>query len=222
MELDGIDARKVTQNHQSHTPGPAPAGGWTAPPGFGEAENGLILRNFDDSHSPNDVSAFCTRWPPSRTPSTYCEWISIDRGTTLCAYPSQIESLQAAFRSVASNGNVSVDSLDQLACDHRILSGKWLIFTNPYRVDALWESVVKLVCLHRKSGCAKVTPNKGIGSYLICVYVEDYTSEDTMSLREDLRRIGVTWGIGFKMDAYTHLGIYAKNEFGIRPNRHYV
>lgn len=130
--------------------------------------------------------------------------------------------LQSSFQTLVSCNKVTVDALDQIACEHDVVSGKWLIFVSSDAVDGLWEKVVRLVCMVRKGGCAKVTPNKGIGTYLICVYVEDYTNiEDMLSLREALRGIGVGWKIGFKMDAYTHLGIYSKNEWGIRPNRHY-
>lgn len=60
---------------------------------------------------------------------------------------------------------------------------------------------------------------------MVCVYVDDFTDEEDVSeLRRMLRACaGVEWKIGFKHmhDAYTILGIYSQNRWGIMPSRYF-
>ena len=57
--------------------------------------------------------------------------------------------------------------------------------------------------------------------HVICVYADDYTDlEEVNGLRVALKAIGVKRQIGFKPDAYTHLGIYKENPWNIRPSRY--
>jgi len=122
-----------------------------------------------------------------------------------------------------SSENVTVEEIDRIAVAHGVLSGKWMIYTDTRRVDHLWKKVVRLLCVDLKRGSVKVSPKKEEGdSHVICVYVDDYSNmEEVDWLRDALRRTaGVFWKIGFKPDAYTHLGIYAKNPWGVRPSRY--
>ncbi|KAG7442344.1 uncharacterized protein BT62DRAFT_922752 [Guyanagaster necrorhizus] len=204
----------------------APSPGWVAPPAPTDVYNGHILKDFNhqDSTAVN-IHQFCSRWPPHRTPMTYCNWISVNRDTVSKAtQDDRIKALKSDFQALLEHGNnfVTVDSLDQIACQNHVVSGKWLLFSDSTALGELWENVVRLVCLTRRKGCVKVSPNKGYDRYVICVYVDDYTDlDDVNDLRDSLRKIGVTWPIGFKMDAYTHLGIYGGNPWQMRPNRYW-
>jgi hypothetical protein len=117
---------------------------------------------------------------------------------------------------------VTVDEIDRIAVTHGVLSGKWMIYTDTRRIDQLWGKVVSLLCVDLKRGSMKVSPKKEGDSHVICVYVDDYSNmEEVNRLRDALRTAGVFWKIGFKPDAYTHLGIYARNQWGIRPSRYH-
>ncbi|KAK0460164.1 translation initiation factor eIF 4e-like domain-containing protein [Desarmillaria tabescens] len=204
----------------------APLSGWVAAPTPSDGYNGHIVKDFNEETSTDEnIHQYCSRWPPHRTPVTYCNWISVNRDTVpKAAQENQVDALKSSFQALLARGNkfITVDSLDQIACESNVVSGKWLIFSDSRGLGEFWEDVVRLVCLFRRKGCAKVSPNKGHDRYVICIYADDYTDlEDVNALRDGLRRIGVTWKIGFKMDAYTHLGIYGKNAWGIRPNRYW-
>ncbi|KAF9061329.1 translation initiation factor eIF 4e-like domain-containing protein [Rhodocollybia butyracea] len=133
------------------------------------------------------------------------EWIAVNRGmhTLDLQRPPLIEEMKISFKSSINSYS---PILDELARAYNITSGKWLIFLGPDQVDNLWTKVVSLIWLQRKRGFAKVSSH----SCVISVYV----------VEGDLRSIGVDRRISFKPDAYSHLGIYRNNEWGIPPSRY--
>ena len=93
--------------------------------------------------------------------------------------------------------------------------GKWMIFVNRTRVDALWEAIRREVVAGRLGHAAKVStalpdplspdPKK----HMICVYTPDEdNAEDVRRVRGALRALGVTWKIPYKSDAAARAGQY--------------
>ncbi|KAJ3848976.1 translation initiation factor eIF 4e-like domain-containing protein, partial [Lentinula lateritia] len=156
-------------------------------------------------------------------------WIAINRGSSSSfSSTPRILELKAAFDALASghrtNGHLTltVSTLDELAFQYHVLSGKWMIFANRDTINVFWRDVVRMVCMYRKRGTAKVSVNEDDrNNRVICVYVENFADfEEVRGLREDLRTVvGVKKKIPFKMDAYTHMGIYRSNQWGIPPTR---
>ncbi|KAF9073140.1 hypothetical protein BDP27DRAFT_1319473 [Rhodocollybia butyracea] len=185
------------------------------------------------------MNDFLSEYKPSCITSNdmRVEWIAVNRGmhTLDLQRPPLIEEMKISFKSSINSYSpqsrphpgLSPTVLDELARAYNITSGKWLIFL-----------VVSLIWLQRKKGFAKVsvmkparrgTLNSGntrtrssqSHSCVISVYVGNYLNEDeVMELRADLRSIGVDRRISFKPDAYSHLGIYRNNEWGIPPSRY--
>ncbi|KAJ3832206.1 translation initiation factor eIF 4e-like domain-containing protein [Lentinula raphanica] len=188
----------------------------------------------DETSTISNIESFISHWRPSLIgPNNLvpegCPWIAINRGNrhTPDSGPPRIAELEAAFMSLSqshrTNGNITltVSALDQLACQFNVRSGKWMIFADLNTVDSLWANVVRMVCIHRQRGFAKVAADSQKSDRVICVYVDDFTDvKEVMGLRQDLRRIGVEWKIKFKMDAYTYMGIYQSNSWGISPSRY--
>lgn len=55
-------------------------------------------------------------------------------------------------------------------------------------------------------------------NHVICVYNRDFTDEDRILQVEDsLRKAGIKCGMTYKPDAFTYLGIYRHNKWGMRP-----
>ncbi|KAL0066212.1 hypothetical protein AAF712_006837 [Marasmius tenuissimus] len=187
-----------------------------------------------DFHS---LSEFVCNFSPSKVTGEQFEWVSVSRGSyggCSSAYdPGQVEAMKVAFQELADahrrDGNITltVASLDELAKTYGVTKGKWMMFCTTAEVDATWERIVRFVCLGEAAnpgGCryARVSPNKGDDQHVISVYVDDFSNaEEVYSGREALRRIGFERPIGFKMDAYTVLGIYRKNPWGINCNRYF-
>ncbi len=94
-------------------------------------------------------------------------------------------------------------------------SGKWLVFVPLDKVDEVWRKIKKvtekgLLGQISKVATAKENPNAtNQNTKVICVYSYDYTDEkDVMRIREELRKIGVTWKIPYKADRKTREGKY--------------
>lgn len=208
-----------------------------------DGSSALIVAVWDEHPNPIEVASYLARWPPSRTLSTYAAWIAVERGPQSNAHKSQdiaglarewetLKQRAAPFAvgepGIEGQGNpvVTIEALDALALAYGVLSGKWLIYAKPHKIDDLWSRIVTAVIANAPAGVgarAKVSPAHPGEPHVVCVYVEDYSNEAEVNrVREALRKVGVRWKIGFKPDIYTHLGIYKTNEWRIRPSRYFA
>jgi hypothetical protein len=96
-------------------------------------------------------------------------------------------------------------------------SGKWLIFNDKKIIDTLWTKIKSATEDGLLGRCSKVStglnnPNsrntiKGV----ICVYTYDSADiEDVRRIRAELRQIGITNKIPYKLDQDTYNGKYEK------------
>ncbi|KAG6886849.1 hypothetical protein C0992_002029 [Termitomyces sp. T32_za158] len=215
-----------------------------------DGSSALIVTVWDEHPKPREVASYLARWPPSRTPVTFAAWIAVERGpqsnpqkaqdiaglsrdwetlkerAAASAVVQQGVEGQSALQCSTVNPIVTVEALDALALAHGVLSGKWLIYAEPHKIDDLWSRIVTAVIANAPAGVgarAKVSPARPGEPHVVCVYVEDYSNEAEVGrVREALRRVGVHWKIGFKPDIYTHLGIYKANVWKIRPSRYFA
>jgi hypothetical protein len=96
--------------------------------------------------------------------------------------------------------------------------GKWMVFVPVARVDDWWARIKRAVEEGRLGRSAKVAtarPNPHAinpAERVICVYTYDAIEDkaDTMRVREELRALGVTWPISYKLDSATAAGQYAR------------
>lgn len=194
-------------------------GNWVKPP---NSPQELITSWTAETSTSQNLVQYLSRWPPSRTPSIYGPWIEVQRGGQQpTTSPPDLKGLSDSFQSLALSGTVTPETLDQISKTHNVITGKWMIFEESDKIDMLWGNLVYHLCIERQKGSAKVSTWKKGEKHVICVYVDDYTDlEEVNGLRMALKAIGVKRKIGFKPDAYTHLGIYKENAWNIRPSRY--
>lgn len=137
---------------------------WVAPPPdrleeYSDGSRWIDTCWDDDTATPENIDEFLARWPPSRTPEAYATWISVD-----CSPKQQersasdLEGLAESFKALVESGQeVTNSAINALAVKHQVLVGKWIIYVDSPQVDDLWAKVVRLVCLERKQGSAKVS-----------------------------------------------------------------
>ncbi|KAK4032743.1 hypothetical protein C8A01DRAFT_40805 [Parachaetomium inaequale] len=107
-----------------------------------------------------------------------------------------------------------------------VTAGKWMLFPQVHEVDEVWRVVCEGVDVGRLGTGAKVatTCQEGDPARLICVYTKDFTDlEDVRRVLLALVDMGLVRadmprGIMYKCDAYTYLGIYGQNEYGLRAS----
>jgi hypothetical protein len=95
-------------------------------------------------------------------------------------------------------------------------SGKWLVFVPVADVDHWWATIKHAVEEGRLGQIAKVATARenpharDTRERVICVYTYDgLDREDAMRVREELRTLGVTRPISYKLDSATRSGQYA-------------
>ena len=100
----------------------------------------------------------------------------------------------------------------------RLTSGKWLLYPSTEQVDRFWAAIKEATEDGRLGNQSKVATargakpdiNTGRMCHVICVYTYDWEDTDDMvRVREELRKLGITWRIPYKTDADTEAGKYA-------------
>lgn len=119
--------------------------------------------------------------------------------------------------------NLEKDILDA-ARESGVVYGKWMLFPSVREVDSTWKTVVTALEKGDLGDGAKVATDDGSGqSRLICIYTKDFG--DRADIKRELRGM-VDVGlvdegdrpIYYKCDAYTHLEITSKNEYGLKAS----
>ncbi|KAK4143472.1 uncharacterized protein C8A04DRAFT_37471 [Dichotomopilus funicola] len=114
----------------------------------------------------------------------------------------------------------------EVAKDSGVTSGKWMLFPHEKEVNEVWRTVCEGVEAGQLGTGAKVA-TAGIGqnpTRLICVYTVDFTDvADVGRVLFGLVNLGLVPAdmsreITYKCDAYTYLGIYHGNEYGLRKS----
>ncbi|KAJ5161109.1 Isopenicillin N synthase [Penicillium capsulatum] len=111
------------------------------------------------------------------------------------------------------------------ARDNSVTTGKWMLFPAVRNVDSTWKTIAAAVVNGDLGGCAKVATGDGSGqSRLICVYTKDFgDKEDVKRVLKALVDEGLVDERGkpiyYKCDAYTHLDIKSKNDYGLKASR---
>ncbi|KAJ5967723.1 hypothetical protein N7501_003971 [Penicillium viridicatum] len=115
-------------------------------------------------------------------------------------------------------------SILDLARETGVTSGKWMLFPTVDRVDEFWGAVVRAMEKGELGDVAKVATGDGGGeSRLICVYTDDFGDvEDVKRVVSKLVDIGLVGkgprSVYYKSDAFTHLEISSKNEYGLKAS----
>jgi hypothetical protein len=227
MDSGDVTMMDVDSDSESTTTSPTPplinstgTGNWVKPP---NSPQELISCWTAETSTNQNLVQYLSRWPPSRTPAIYGPWIVVERGGQQPSTTTSpdLKGLSASFQTLALSGTVTPETLDQISKAHNVITGKWMIFEESEKIDMLWGKLVYHLCVERQKGSAKVSTWKKGERHVICVYADDYTDlEEVNGLRKALKAIGVKRQIGFKPDAYTHLGIYKENAWKIRPSRY--
>lgn len=147
-------------------------------------------------------------------------WIAV-RGPQYCGVGGDVEGLQDDWEMLLESGHsISFHSIRELALNHSVLNGKWLMHLHTgFKVDRAWESIARAV-LDGKIDSAKVStvdPHSD-SRHVICVYNRNFTDEEQLvRLDSAIRAAGVKCVMYYKPDVYTHLGIYRNNRWKICP-----
>jgi hypothetical protein len=95
--------------------------------------------------------------------------------------------------------------------DYETLTGKWLLYPTPEKIDALWPVLKRSLQAGRLGVSMKAsTPLTGVreGAGLICIYTKSWQDiADIRRVLSELRKLGISDRIYYKADAQTLLGM---------------
>ncbi|KAH7619208.1 hypothetical protein Ndes2526B_g06161 [Nannochloris sp. 'desiccata'] len=149
-------------------------------------------------------------------------------GATTSVLEKDIDAALEDWEKIISKRKPTKDDIGTIAKRHKILPGKWLLFPKtPEEADTAWASIVNAAALGKLTGCTqvKISPtNPNERGYVICAYTDDYLNEKEVTAAAEALRVAL-WGnstfrdcrLLYKADVYTYLGIYSKNEWGLKP-----
>ncbi|KAM6894820.1 UPF0696 protein C11orf68 homolog isoform 1-T2 [Lycodopsis pacificus] len=147
-------------------------------------------------------------------------WIAV-LGLNHCPSTGDVTGLQESWEKLLASGRpVSFQTVKELALNHGVLSGKWLMHLDSgFKLDHAWECVAR-AALDGKISLVKVSPHnpKGEGKQVICAYNQNFTDEsEVIRLDNVIRATGVKCSLTYKPDVYTYLGIYRNNRWKLCP-----
>ncbi|XP_043929712.1 UPF0696 protein C11orf68 homolog [Protopterus annectens] len=171
-------------------------------------------------------------WLDTNRPSRVCRYGDPDRNTEpvgwIAVYgwnhipdTGDVDALQDDWEGLQSSGReVSFETIKELALNHRVLTGKWLMHLDTgFKVDHAWRGIAQSV-LDGRIAEAKVSPHiPDLNSkHVICVYNRDFTNvQEVINLDTAIRATGVKCQLSYKPDVYTYLGIYRNNRWRLCP-----
>ncbi|XP_037531103.1 UPF0696 protein C11orf68 homolog [Nematolebias whitei] len=147
-------------------------------------------------------------------------WIAV-LGPGHCPGSGDVMGLQECWEKLLSSGrSVTFQTVKELALNHNVLSGKWLMHLDSgFKLDHAWECVARAT-LEGKISSVKVSPfdPKSEGKQVICSYNQNFTDEsEVIRMDSVIRATGVKCPLSYKPDVYTYLGIYRNNRWKLCP-----
>ncbi|KAJ8350592.1 hypothetical protein SKAU_G00257220 [Synaphobranchus kaupii] len=119
-------------------------------------------------------------------------WIAV-LGPDHCPSTGNVTGLQEGWeRLLASGRPVGFQTVKELALNHGVLTGKWLMHLETgFKVDHAWESIARST-LEGKISLAKVSPRdpKSDSKHVICAYNQAFTQEDQVMSLDAVIRAG--------------------------------
>ena len=123
----------------------------------------------------------------------------------------------------AQRGQRALRELHDIAQRYRVTCGKWMLFFTDVTVDAAWATIAAATERGELGHSSKVATNDGRNSYLVCVYVPDFTNRANVArVLRRLRELGFGWKLNFKTDFITHMGLYAYKKENPQNNPHKI
>jgi hypothetical protein len=233
--LHGDDARARWAALQAAVPCLHPSHGFRRVDGGPERALTLALSGAADAADGEAAAleALLRRFPPSRCACADLAWVVVDfparaaaAAAAGAALERRIDAALAEFEAPRAAGRrPSAADVAALARRHRLRRGKWMAFAAAgAEADAAWAAAARAALEGRPLAAAsevKVSSAAPGKDHVIAVYIED--SLDAAAVQAAGAALAAALPplarpqLLFKPDIYTHLGVYASNDLGLKP-----
>ncbi|KAG7156456.1 UPF0696 protein C11orf68 homolog [Homarus americanus] len=179
---------------------------------------------YDPNKSTESIDDWLEEWAPSRiSRDDGIGWIAIcGRNRETESQIHDVDGLMDAWKELQHSGRpINLETISELAKQYCVTCGKWIIYAGPNaKVDSYWKKVATAIVKDQLPAIsAKVSPlSTDKNTHVLCIYNKDFTDEEEVChLEHAIRKIGLKCQLVYKPDAYTYMGIYRKNKWGLRP-----
>ena len=171
---------------------------------------------------------------PSASNCAHLAWIVLDMSGSAATSNTRgaesdeekrVDNALSDWDELCSVRKPNQEDVYALAERYKIRRGKWLAFPkSPQEADAVWTRIVNAAIRGDLCNISQVkvsTTNPREPGYVLCAYTEDFLDERQVeaashSLKRTIFKMSDN-RLLYKADIFTHLGIYSKNEWGIKP-----
>ncbi|XP_066272788.1 UPF0696 protein C11orf68 homolog [Branchiostoma lanceolatum] len=173
----------------------------------------------------SDLDPWLNKFAPSKVMrEDGVGWIAVRAESDVDDPLQDVVHLQEGWENLKHSGRaINLETITSLALNNHCTVGKWLFHVEDgFKVDYAWSAIARGVVEGKLGSCAKVSPASKTPDaerrHVVCVYNMNYTNRDEVWLLENaIRHVGIKCPMSYKPDAYTYLGIYRKNKWGLRP-----
>lgn len=181
-----------------------------------------------------DLNRFLDILKPSRVSCEDAAWLNCSLHETL-HYTSRADEqhIQEALvewdELIEAKTPVS-DDVDFIARKYKLMGGKWMIFPSRSESDTVWKRLCHALIVEKSlGGCSEIKISTASETdderHVLIAYTDDYSdSQGAFGVASEISRHLQSLCIKmadtrmlYKPDIYTHLGIYAKNPYNLKP-----
>lgn len=224
--------------HPSHVlemilSGPERAVVYTFPSTPGDTRSTVATSSSNVSSCEISLEQFLRKIQPSRTSCEDAAWIHASIGmlhyTTAEEERRILTALDDWERIIRETPTIVSSNVDAVAQKYNLKHGKWMIFSSCDEVDNVWKALCRSLLIRGLGSCSEIkvsTHSPTDTKHVILAYTDDYKNETDVygvaqGIKSALRSSGVDAladkRLLYKPDIYTHLNIYSKNPYHLKP-----
>ena len=135
---------------------------------------------------------------------------------------SDVRNLTREWERMVRENNVKLTHglVLKLAKKHNVLHGKWLINIDRDYAESVWPKIRNAMVDSKLGSTAKISEEPDGKFHVVCIYCPNFLDKDELlrvrrAIINDVQ-ISTKSILRFKLDAFTYLGIYAKNPWNMR------
>lgn len=196
-------------------------------------ERAVVFTYTSENESESLLQEFLVKIRPSCTLWEDAAWIHMNLGSLHYTTPDEENRILSAlelWENLTKGQNLIRSSdIDTIANKYDLKHGKWMLFPSGNEVDAVWNALSRSLVQRGLGSCSEIkvsTHSPADRKHVILAYTDDYENQsDVFSVADAIKASLKISGMAdladtrmlYKPDIYTHLNIYSKNPYHLKP-----
>jgi hypothetical protein len=195
-------------------------------------ERAVVYTFTQDTPNEESFAGFIEKIKPSYTLCEDAAWIHTSMSihyTTADEEARILAALDVWENLVTSKRSISSSNIDEIAIKYDLKHGKWMLFPSCKEVDRIWAALSRSLVKNELGSCTEIkvsTYSRTDNKHVILAYTNDYKDQTDVyevacAIKESVKAAGMDAledsRMLYKADIYTHLNIYSKNPYNLKP-----